>query len=342
MPVSDGGDGLMEVLLGRWGGSRVWKTVADPLGKPCRACYALLRNGKTAVVEMAQASGLWRLKRHELDALGATSYGTGQLIRDALDRGASRIIVGMGGSATNDGGAGMAMALGARLLDAKDRLIPRGAAGLKHLSRVTTNEMHPGLRNAEVIAVSDVTNPLLGRFGSARVYGPQKGATPAQVEIMDRAMAHYAAVLKRDLGKDVSRIQGSAAAGGLGAGLLAFLKAKLVPGARWVLSALDARKRIARADLVLTGEGKLDRQSFFGKAPVEIARYARRKNVPVAFLCGQMEIGLATKLKELSSPEVVILSGVGEDIDQAMGQTGQRLRVAAGQAVGDFLCSTKW
>jgi glycerate kinase len=159
--------------------------------------------------------------------------------------------------------------------------------------------------------------------------------------MIDRALARYAAVLKHDLRKDVSRIPGSAAAGGLGAGLLAFLRAKLVPGAQWVLSALDAERRIARADLVLTGEGKLDCQSFFGKAPVEIARYARRKDVPVAFLCGQMEAGLASKLKELGMPEVVLLSGAGEDIDRVMAQTSERLCRAAANAVGDFLCSTK-
>jgi glycerate kinase len=336
MPISDGGDGLMEVLLGQWGGRRIWLGAHDALGRSCRCWYGLLKDG-TAVIEMAQASGLWRLKRARLDPMRASSYGTGELIRDALDRGALRIIVGMGGSATNDGGAGMAQALGAKLLDAKGRELRRGAGALSSIFRIDVQSIHPRIRKAEIIAVSDIRNRLLGEFGSARVFGPQKGATPAQVIAIESALAHYAAVIKRSLGKDVANIPGSAAAGGLGAGLLAFLNAKLVPGARWVLSALAAKKRLAGSDLVLTGEGRLDQQSFYGKAPYELARSARKYGASIIFICGQLEQGLGKKLESLDSPETIQLGGMGEDLDKAMVETSQRLRTAAFFGVRDFL-----
>lgn len=320
MPVSDGGDGLVEVLLERRGGRRVRVRVLDALGRPAWASYALLSDGRSAVVEMAQASGMARLKGR-LDPLGATTYGTGQLIADALRRGRRRILVGMGGSAASDGGAGMAQALGARLLDERGRELPRGASALLRLARVEPPSLPAGAR---VLAVSDVRNPLLGPRGSARVYGPQKGAAPAQVRVLERALARWARALRRDLGVSTARLPGAGAAGGLGAGLAAFLGARLIPGADWVLAELGAAARVRRAGLVVTGEGRLDRQSLFGKAPVALARRARRAGVPVVFLCGSVEPGMGPALRRLGA-RAVELSRPGESPARAMRRVRQRL-----------------
>lgn len=337
MPISDGGDGLMEVLLAHLGGRRVSLTVTGPLGRPRRAAYALLAGRREAVIEMAQASGLARLPPGELDALGATSFGTGELVADALRRGARRVLVGMGGAASNDGGAGAAQALGARLLDRAGRDLPFGAAALERLDRVDASGIEPLLRGAEILAVSDVRNPLLGRFGSARVYGPQKGATPAMVRRLEKALGRYARVLKRDLGRDVAGLPGAGAAGGLGAGLAAFLGAELVPGAELVLERLGARKRVASASLVLTGEGRLDFQSFFGKAPVTLARLAKTRGRPVRFLCGQVSKDAAEGLRAFGKGAAYPLSAGGPDAARALKECSLRLRAAAAKAVADAL-----
>ena len=338
MPIADGGDGLMDVLLRHWGGRTVRRNVVGPLGARRFAEYALVDRGRTAVVEMARASGIAGLSRAQLDPLGATSFGTGELIAHALGLGVERVIVGMGGSATNDGGAGMAEALGARLLDARGRGVGRGAGALLRLSRIDAAGLHARCRAVEFIAVSDVRNPLLGPLGSARVYGPQKGATPAQVALIERALGRYAAIVRRDLGRDVARLPGGGAAGGLGAGLAAFLGARIVEGSRWVLSALGAAKRIAAADVVLTGEGRLDRQSFYGKGPVELARLSRRSRKPVIFFCGCLESGLGPSLSVLGAPAVYTLSDPGEPVKRAVEQAARRLAAAARNAMEDLEC----
>ncbi|MBI4348944.1 MAG: glycerate kinase [Elusimicrobia bacterium] len=339
MPVSDGGDGLAEVLLSRLGGRRVVRVVTGPLGRPKRAAYALLHGGREAVIEMAQASGIAGLKRHELDPVGATSRGVGELIADALRQGARRILVGMGGSASSDGGAGMAQALGARLLDARGRELPAGAGALARLERVELGALPRLLRGARVVAVSDVRNPLLGPSGSARVYGPQKGATPREVERLESALARYARVLARDLGRRVERLPGAGAAGGLGAGLAAFLGARLVGGADFVLARLDARARAAKSDLVLTGEGRLDEQSFFGKAPVAVARLARSEGVPVRFLCGQVAASASGLLRPWGRRAAWPLARDAREAELAMRDCRLRLAAVAAAAVRDAVAA---
>ncbi|MBI5594789.1 MAG: glycerate kinase [Elusimicrobia bacterium] len=329
MPVADGGDGLIDVLLARRGGRRVRKTVVGPLGETRTAEYALLADGRTAVIEMARASGIAGIPRGALDPLGATSLGTGELIADALRRGRRRILVGLGGSASSDGGAGMARALGARLLDERGRELPPGAAALVRLARVDTAGLRRRLRGVRVIAICDVSNPLLGRNGSARVYGPQKGASAAQVRVLERAMSRWAAVLERDLGVAVAGLPGAGAAGGLGSGLRACLGARLVAGSQWVLKELGAGARVRRSDFVVTGEGTVDASSFFGKAPLELTLMARRAGRPAGLVCGRLAPGLSGRLKRAGVGAVEAIALAGEPLSRSIGETRRRLPGAA-------------
>ncbi len=334
MPISDGGDGLMEVLLRRFGGRRIYRMVQGPLGERRRACYAMIGRA-TAVVEMAQASGIAGLPKDLLDPLGASSWGTGELIADALRRGARRVVLGLGGSASSDGGAGLAAALGAELLGEGGRRLPAGAAALLRLDRVDASRLRSFLRGVRVIGISDVRNPLTGPDGSARVYGPQKGAGPREVAVLEKALSRYARVLRRDLGVDVRRMPGAGAAGGAGAGLAAFCGAPLLDGAPWVLRRLGAARRIAASDLVLTGEGRLDRQSFFGKAPVALAARARNRCIPVGFICGSAEPRAARRLERDYGAAVFNLSADGRP-EAAMAQARGRLRRAARTAASSL------
>lgn len=336
LPIADGGDGLIDCLLYGLGGKRVRVTVKGPLGARRKAVFALLRDG-TAVVEMAQASGLALIPKERRDALGATSYGTGQLIAAAADRGARRIVVGLGGSAANDGGAGMAQALGARLLDKHGRELPLGAEALLGLSRIEWGSLKRTMRGVRVLAVSDVANPLLGPRGSAVVFGPQKGASPAQVRILAKALQRYAQRLREDLGRDVAGLPGAGAAGGLGAGLLAFLSARLVPGADWLLKELGAGASLRRADFVLTGEGRLDETSFYGKAPIALARLAKGYGLPVAAVCAVAEVAerdLPARLKTLGISVVVDFAAVGASPRDSMTRARHWARRAAVLAAG--------
>jgi glycerate kinase len=293
IPVADGGEGTVRALVAATGGELRVAEVTGPLGEPVRAEYGLLGQssalgGRTAVIEMAAASGLPLVPPGQRDPLRATTYGTGELLRAALDAGCERILIGIGGSATNDGGAGMAQALGAHLLDATGRELPRGGAALAALARIDTRTLDPRLRDARVTVACDVSNPLCGPQGASAVYGPQKGATPEMVARLDAALAHYASVVRRDLGADVADVPGAGAAGGLGAGLLAFAQAELVPGARMVLDALGFEERLAGADVVFTAEGQLDAQTAYGKAVGAVAAAARRAGVPVIALAGSI------------------------------------------------------
>jgi len=337
LPISDGGDGLIDALLAGLGGRKVFATVEGPLGETRWAPFALLP-GAAAVVEMAQASGLALLPPRKPDIWRASSFGTGQLIAKAVDAGARHVLVGMGGSATNDAGAGMAMALGARLLDAAGNPIPRGAKGLLSLDRIDISGMPARLRRIKISAVSDVTNPLLGAKGSARVYGPQKGAKPADIPVLERALARFARLVKRDLRRSVGSVPGSGAAGGLGAGLLAFLDAKLVAGGPFVLERIGADARIRAADLVLTGEGKLDAQSLFGKAPVALARAAKRRGKPVVAVCGTWDPSLRRSLRRAGITEVRALTD-GASAARAMKEAGRLIAKASEAAVRDWSAS---
>ncbi|MFS8664974.1 MAG: glycerate kinase [Limnochordales bacterium] len=288
VPVADGGEGTVDAMVHATGGQVRETVVAGPLGEPVAARFGILGDGETAVIEMAAASGLPLVPPHARDPRRTTTRGTGELILAALDAGCRRLIVGLGGSATNDGGAGMAQALGVRLLDEAGQELPPGGAALARLAKIDVSGLDPRVRAAEFVAACDVDNPLYGPRGASRVFGPQKGATPEMVEELDAALAHYAAVIRRDVGVDVAQVPGAGAAGGLGAGLVAFCKARLRPGAAIVLEAVGLEGHVRNADLVITGEGRLDGQSARGKAPVAVARLARRWGKPVIAVAGAL------------------------------------------------------
>ncbi len=309
-PISDGGDGLMDAFLWSEGGREKSVWVKGPLGERRRAAFAILPSGE-AVVEMARASGLALVKPPSRNPLLTTSWGTGDLIAAAARAKLKTVIVGLGGSASSDGGAGMAQALGARLLDAKGRELKPGAGELRRLARIDVGGFLRAARAIKVIAVSDVDNPLLGPRGSARIFGPQKGATPKMVEVLEQALARYAAVMKKDLGLDVAKVCGGGAAGGLGAGLIAFLGADIVPGAGWVLKRLGASKALSHSDGVITGEGWLDSTSFYGKAPIELSRLAARRKIPCALVCGQIEEKARRKAQGLGVKAAVSFAQAG-------------------------------
>lgn len=290
VPVADGGEGTVQAVAAALGGESVSVRAAGPLGEPVTANYGLLRTGE-AVVEMAQASGLTLVPAGRLDPMRATTYGTGELIRAALDSGCRRIYIGIGGSATNDGGAGMAQALGARFLDKNGRELPVGGGALGRLEQIDLRGMDPRLKQTEIIVLCDVDNPLCGPRGASAVFGPQKGATPQMVCLLDEDLRRLADVVCRQTGVDAAEIPGAGAAGGLGMGLIAFAGGKLRPGIDTVLDLCRFDEKLDRSDLVITGEGRMDGQTACGKAPAGIARRAQKHGVPVIAVVGSVGPG---------------------------------------------------
>jgi glycerate kinase len=288
-PVADGGEGTVRALVAATGGTFQTARARDPLGRPVEAEWGLLGDGVTGVVELAAASGLPRLAAAERDPRRASTYGTGEVIRAALDAGVAQLLVGLGGSATNDGGAGLAQALGVRLLDTAGAELPAGGAALARLAHIELDGLDRRLATVPVRVLTDVTNPLCGPQGTTALYGAQKGATPEIVAELDAALAHYARVIERELGKRVGDLPGAGAAGGVGAGLVAFLDAELWPGASLVLEAVGLAEAIAGADLVVTGEGRLDVQSLYGKATIAVAQLAQAAGVPALAIVGGTE-----------------------------------------------------
>jgi len=286
LPVADGGPGTVEALVAATGGHLARTPALDPLGRPITASWGILGDNTTAVVEMAAASGLLLLAQGELDPRRASTYGTGLLIRAALDAGCTRIIVGVGGSATNDGGTGCAAALGVRFLDRAGNPLPPGGAALAALDHIDVAAVDPRLQRTEIVVASDVTNPLVGPEGASAVYGPQKGADADTVAELDAALTWLAEVVRRDLGVDLAEFPGAGAAGGLGYGLMVFCRAQLRPGFDVVAQYSGFDQRLAAADLVITGEGRLDAQTAYGKAPAGVARRARAAGKPVLVLAG--------------------------------------------------------
>lgn len=291
VPMADGGEGTVQALVDATGGRLCALEVTGPLGEPVTAQYGLLGDGETAAIEIASASGLQQVAPDRRNPLQATTYGTGELIRACLDRGVRRIIVGIGGSATNDGGAGMAEALGARFLDAAGRPLPRGGGSLGELARIDVSGLDPRLRQARLIVACDVDNPLCGERGASRVFGPQKGATAAMAERLDAALAHYAETARRQLGRDVRDVPGAGAAGGLGAGLLLFTQAELRRGVEIVIDYTGLREKVAAADVVFTGEGGIDFQTKFGKTPHGVAQVAKAAGKRVIAIAGTIGDG---------------------------------------------------
>ncbi len=292
IPISDGGEGLVEALVTATGGRIQYLTVRGPLGEPVSAHWGILGDCKTAVIEMAAASGLPLIAPELRDPCMTSTYGVGELIKGALDVGIRGMIIGIGGSATNDGGTGMAKALGAKFFDESGFDLPLGGAALLNLSRIDTSKLDSRLRDTKMVVACDVDNPLCGSKGASAVYGPQKGATPEMVELLDSALRNYANVAGDYLGKDISEIPGSGAAGGLGAGLILFTNAKLRPGVEIVLEAVNFAKIVQEVDLVITGEGMSDFQTAFGKAPVGVAAIAKHYNKPVICLSGGLGEGV--------------------------------------------------
>ncbi|MFA0731425.1 MAG: hypothetical protein LKKZDAJK_001197 [Candidatus Fervidibacter sp.] len=291
VPMADGGEGTVDALVAATGGQIVSVRVTGPLGEPVDAFFGILGDGETAVIEMAAAAGLHLIPPEKRNPMVTTTYGVGELIRAALDAGRRRLIIGIGGSATNDGGAGMAQALGARLLDDQGNDIGFGGGALGRLDRIDLRDFDRRVWDAEILVACDVTNPLTGPKGASAVYGPQKGATPEMVRQLDANLRRYAAILRRDLGVEVETVAGAGAAGGLGAGLLAFCRAQLRRGVELVLHAVHLPERVQKADLVITGEGCLDFQTGFGKVPHGVAQVAKRYGKPVIALAGQLGEG---------------------------------------------------
>ncbi len=286
IPLADGGEGTVEAIVKATQGRFVRRKVEDPLGRRRFARFGLTGDGKTAVIEVAAASGLPLLSSRERNPLDTSTYGTGELMRSALACGVKRIVVGLGGSATVDGGAGAAAALGIRLLDARGVQIPRGGAGLCRLSRIVADGRDVRMGDVEVVAACDVDNPLTGRDGAARVYAPQKGADAEQVRILESGLRRLARIAARDLGVELADLRRGGAAGGLGAGMKAFFGASLVSGVDVVLDVVDARSRLKGCHLLITGEGCVDSQTARGKAPQGVARLADAMGVPVIAICG--------------------------------------------------------
>jgi len=293
LPMADGGEGTVDALVYSTGGRTLTTEVTGPLGDRVAASWGILGDGTTGVVEMAAASGLALVHPDKMDPLAATTFGTGELVLAALDAGCRHLIIGIGGSATNDGGAGMAQALGARLTDQDGQALEPGGAALARLVRIDTSGMDSRLADCTVTVASDVTNPLCGEQGASWIYGPQKGATEEMCRRLDQALANYAAVITRDLGIDVAGIPGAGAAGGLGAGLLAFLGATIVPGIDIISEAVGLPGHLAKADLVFTGEGRLDEQTLFGKTVAGVAARAKSAGVPVIVIAGEVLHDLA-------------------------------------------------
>lgn len=291
IPIADGGEGTVDAIAAAVESEIIYKTVSGPMGRPIEANMAVIDRGVTAVVEMASASGLPLVPDDERNPMKATTYGTGELIMEAVKRGCRRIVIGIGGSATNDCGAGMAQALGYKLLDISGNEVGFGGGELFKVEHIVESPFKDKFQNLEIVIACDVNNPLCGETGASKIYGPQKGADPEMVEILDRNLMHFAGVIKNDLGIDVKDVPGAGAAGGLGAGLMAFLNAKLVPGIELILKTVDFEGKVKDADLVITGEGRVDRQSAFGKVPMGIGRAAKKNGVPVIAIGGSIGEG---------------------------------------------------
>jgi glycerate kinase len=294
LPLADGGEGTTQALVQATGGQMIATQVTGPLGTPVGSFFGVLvspAEPKTAVIEMAAAAGLPMVPQEQRDPRITTTRGVGELFLQALDRGCRRFIIGIGGSATNDGGAGMAQALGVSLRDEHGAELPPGGAALARMSQIDMRGIDPRLQESTLLVACDVTNPLCGPEGASAIYGPQKGATPAMVAELDAALAHYAEIIKRDVGKDVRNVPGAGAAGGLGAGLLAFFNATLTPGAPLILDTLQLNEHLQRAVLLLTAEGRLDEQTAYGKSVAAVAGRAQAQGVPVVVLAGSLGAG---------------------------------------------------
>ena len=340
IPMADGGEGTVQSLVDATGGHIQTQRVLAPLGNKVDAQFGILADGETAVIEMASASGLTLVPPDKRNPLLTTTYGTGQLIRAALESGCRRLIIGIGGSATNDGGAGMAEALGVKLLNVSRNPIERGGSGLSELESVDITGLHPAIAETETVVACDVNNPLTGPEGASHVYGPQKGATPEMVKTLDSHLAHFDKVLERTFEQSFNDIPGAGAAGGLGAGLMAFLNAELRLGVDIMIDTVKLKDRMKGASLVFTGEGQLDFQTAFGKTPIGVAKVAKSDNIPVIAIAGGIgegadavyDAGIDAMLGIVQAP--MSLEDAVEDAMQLIADTAEQAArlVAIGRA----------
>lgn len=307
VPMADGGEGTVDSVVAATNGQKKYLTVHGPLkGQKVKAYYGILGDGKTAVIEMAQASGLMLVAPEQRNPLETSTYGTGELIKAALDDGVKTIIIGIGGSATVDGGLGMAQALGVEFKDKDQKLVAPTGAGLLKIEDISIAKLDQRLAKTKIIIASDVENVLTGPTGAAKVFGPQKGADPQMVAFLDEGLHHYAQMIKKYLGKEIEKVPGSGAAGGLGAGLMAFLNADIQPGVEVVANAVHLAEKVAQADYVFTGEGGMDFQTKYGKTPFGVAQVAQKYHKPVIAEAGY----LGERIEELYEVGITAIFGI--------------------------------
>tara|TARA_B100000929_G_scaffold143141_1_gene113192 strand:- start:136 stop:1269 length:1134 start_codon:yes stop_codon:yes gene_type:complete len=323
-PLADGGEGSLDALIATTRAERRTLTVKDALGRPRQAAWGWLDEQRTAFIELAEASGLQHLTREERNALHTTTYGVGELFLAALEAGATHALLLLGGSATNDAGAGMLQALGATLLDAQGQPLPRGGAALQQLATLDLSTLDPRLADLHVEAAVDVDNPLLGEHGASAVFGPQKGATEGDVAILDRALGHFADLTAKALGRDERELPGAGAAGGMGFAARCFLNATLTPGIEMIMQQANVARLLNEADVVITGEGRLDGQSLAGKTPIGVARAAKRQGKPVIVLAGSLGDGWQACTDEGVTAAFALADGL-MTLEQALPRTAELL-----------------
>ncbi|WP_312469473.1 glycerate kinase [Neobacillus sp.] len=328
VPMADGGEGTVESLVSMTNGEIIKTEVLGPLGEKVVADYGLLNEGHTAVIEMASASGLELIKPEDRNPLLTTTYGTGELIKHALDKGVSRILIGIGGSATNDGGTGMLQALGVTFKNKNGEELPFGGGALHQLHTIDLSGLDERIKKIKMDVACDVTNPLIGENGASAVFGPQKGATPEVVKLLDQNLAHFADVIHQVLNKDITHLVGGGAAGGMGAGLTAFLNAHLKKGIDLVIEYTGLEEQIKGADYVFTGEGSIDGQTLFGKTPFGVATIAKKHSVPVIALAGRIGKGVDSLYDHGFTAIVGILPGVST-LEEALKAGATNLEFAA-------------
>ncbi len=338
-PIGDGGDGTCALIHDRLNGTLVTHTVSGPLGKPTTAAYSLVHNGTTAVMEMADASGIRLLAPEERNPLDASSAGTGELIRHALSRGVQQVILGMGGSATVDGGCGILHALGARFLDEKDQELTPTPRGLQQLHRIDRSSMDSRLQHTAITILCDVENRLLGAQGAAAVFGPQKGASPVDVEVLELFLNRLNGVVRRETGKDMAAVASGGTAGGAAAGLYALANARLVNGIDHFLQLTGFEAVLATADWLVTGEGSLDEQTLGGKGPFGVAQLARQHGIPIIGIAGRIPPEPSKELLDLF-PVLLPISHEALTLQEALDHTADNLRRTA-QAAGNLIASAQ-
>ena len=317
LPIADGGEGTLEAMSYATDGELITMTCSNPIGEPIESKYSISGDGKTAILEMAKASGLYLITQSQRNPYITTTYGVGEQIKDALDRGCRNFVVGIGGSATNDGGVGMLQALGFSFLDGEGKEIPRGGLALGKLAKIVSSNKDPRLDECTFKVACDVDNTLCGPKGASHVFGPQKGATPEMVKLLDESLKNYAQIIKQDLGKEVLDIKGGGAAGGLGTAFVAFLNAELVSGVSLILDSLNFTQKLQGIDLVITGEGQMDEQTAYGKVPMGVAQRAKELGIPVVALVGSIK-GDMTNMYKLGITSIFSIVNKPMTLEEAM------------------------